>query len=106
MIALAFAVVGLFFIGLVAVAGFTVLAQRRLRSLGMLSSLGATDKNVRLVMVANGAVVGVVGALPGGVIGLAAWIAYAPYFGTSADHHVVWTNLPWWLIAPWRRSRS
>jgi putative ABC transport system permease protein len=97
-IALAFAVVGLFFIGLVAVAGFTVLAQRRLRSLGVLSSLGATDKNVRLVMVANGALVGVVGAVAGAVIGLAAWIAYAPHFGISADHRVVWTNLPWWLV--------
>jgi putative ABC transport system permease protein len=98
-IALAFAVVGLFFIGLVAVAGFTVLAQRRLRSLGMLSSLGATDKNIRLVMVANGAVVGVTGALAGAVIGIAAWIAYAPHFGTSADHLVVWTSMPWWLVA-------
>jgi putative ABC transport system permease protein len=97
-IALAFAVVGLFFIGLVAVAGFTVLAQRRLRSLGILSSLGATDKDVRLVMVANGAVVGVVGAVLGGAIGIGAWIPYAPFFGTSADHYVSWTNLPWWLI--------
>jgi putative ABC transport system permease protein len=97
-IALAFAVVGLFFIGLVAVAGFTVLAQRRLRSLGILSSLGATDKDVRLVMVANGAVVGVVGAVLGGAIGIAAWIPYAPYFGTSADHYVPWTSLPWWLV--------
>jgi putative ABC transport system permease protein len=98
-IALAFAVVGLFFIGLVAVAGFTVLAQRRLRSLGMLSSLGATDKNIRLVMVANGAVVGVAGALAGALIGVAAWIAYAPSFGASADHRVVWTSMPWWLVA-------
>jgi putative ABC transport system permease protein len=97
-IALAFAVVGLFFIGLVAVAGFTVLAQRRLRSLGILSSLGATDKDVRLVMVANGTVVGVVGAVLGGAIGIGAWIPYAPYFGTSADHYVPWTSLPWWLI--------
>jgi putative ABC transport system permease protein len=97
-IALAFAVVGLFFIGLVAVAGFTVLAQRRLRSLGVLSSLGATDRHIRLVMVANGAVVGVIGALLGGAIGIAAWIPYAPYFGTSADHRVAWTNLPWWLV--------
>jgi putative ABC transport system permease protein len=97
-IALAFAVVGLFFIGLVAVAGFTVLAQRRLRSLGILSSLGATDKDVRLVMVANGAVVGVVGAVLGAAIGIAAWIPYAPFFGTSADHYVPWTNMPWWLV--------
>jgi putative ABC transport system permease protein len=98
-IALAFAVVGLFFIGLVGVAGFTVLAQRRLRSLGILSSLGATDRNIRLVLVVNGAAVGVIGALAGVVIGLAAWIAYAPFFGKSADHLVVWTDLPWWLVA-------
>ncbi|MGO8886090.1 MAG: ATP-binding cassette domain-containing protein [Streptosporangiaceae bacterium] len=38
-IALAASVLGLVFIGLVAVAGFTVLAQRRLRVLGMLSCL-------------------------------------------------------------------
>jgi len=98
LIALAFAIVGLFFIGLVAVAGFTVLAQRRLRSLGVLSSLGATDKHIRLVMVANGAVVGVIGALLGGAIGLGVWIPYAPYFGTHADHRVAWSNLPWWLV--------
>ena len=97
-IALVFAIVGLFFIGLVAVAGFTALAQRRLRSLGVLSSLGATDKHIRLVMVANGAVVGVIGALLGGAIGLAAWIPYAPYFGTHADHRVAWSSLPWWLV--------
>jgi putative ABC transport system permease protein len=93
------AIFGLIFIGLVAVAGFTVLAQRRLRSVGMLSSLGATDRNVRLVMVANGAVVGVIGALLGAVIGFAAWIAYAPHLATSADHRVAWTQLPWWLVA-------
>jgi putative ABC transport system permease protein len=57
--------VGMLLIALVAVGGFTVLAQRRLRSLGMLASLGATDKHVRLVVRANGAVVGVAGALLG-----------------------------------------
>jgi putative ABC transport system permease protein len=65
----------------------------------MLSSLGATDRNVRLVMVANGAVVGVVGALIGAVIGLGAWIVYAPHLATTADHRVTWTDQPWWLIA-------
>jgi putative ABC transport system permease protein len=94
----AIALIGLIFVGLVAVAGFTVLAQRRLRGLGMLSSLGATDRIVRLVMVANGAVVGVVGALLGAVIGFAAWITYAPHLASSAHHRVAWTNLPWWLV--------
>ena len=42
-IVLAVAVLGMVFTGLVAVAGFTVMAQRRLRALGMLSALGATE---------------------------------------------------------------
>lgn len=95
----AFAIFGLIFIALVATAGFTVMAQRRLRALGILSSLGATDRNVGLVMIANGAVVGTVAALIGAVLGFAAWIAYAPHIAASAHHRVVWTNLPWWLIA-------
>ncbi len=99
LIVFAVAIIGLIFVGLVAVAGFAVLAQRRLRSLGMLSSLGATDADVRLVMVANGVVVGVVSALIGAVIGLGIWIAYAPHLATSAHHRVSWTHLPWWLVA-------
>ena len=58
-IVLALATVGMLLIALVAVGGFTVLAQRRLRSLGMLGALGATDRNIRLVVRANGVVVGV-----------------------------------------------
>ena len=63
------ATLGMLLIGLVAVGGFTVLAQRRLRSIGMLGALGATDRDVRLVVLANGLVVGVVGTRPGAVIG-------------------------------------
>jgi putative ABC transport system permease protein len=92
------AIFGLVFIGLVATAGFTVLAQRRLRSLGMLSSLGATDRDVRLVMIANGAVVGIVAALCGAVVGLAAWFGYAPRLQTSTAHRIDPLHLPWWLV--------
>ena len=75
-IVLALATVGMLLIALVSIGGFTVLAQRRMRALGMLESMGATDRNVRLVLEANGVIVGVVGALlgfaagPGGVVGL------------------------------------
>ena len=62
-IVLTLATLGMLLIALVAVGGFTVLAQRRLRSIGMLGALGATDKNIRLVVRANGVVVGVVGTL-------------------------------------------
>jgi putative ABC transport system permease protein len=89
---------GMVFIGLVATAGFTVLAQRRLRSLGMLTALGATDRDVRLVMVANGAVVGVTAALVGVVAGLAAWFGYAPRLSASSGHRVDPLHLPWWVV--------
>jgi putative ABC transport system permease protein len=56
-IVLALATLGMLLVGLVSVGGFTVLAQRRLRSIGMLGSLGATDRHIRLVMRANGVVV-------------------------------------------------
>ena len=69
------ATIGLTFIGLLAVAGFTVMAQRRLRALGMIGAIGATDRQVRRVMLANGAAVGAVGATAGAVAGLAVWFA-------------------------------
>ena len=65
-------------VALVAVAGFITVAQRRLRQLGMLGAIGATERHLRLVVVANGAVVGVVAAVLGAVMGLVAWIAVAP----------------------------
>jgi putative ABC transport system permease protein len=90
---------GLVFIGLVSVAGFSVMAQRRLRSLGMLSAIGATERDLRLVMIANGLIVGVTGALAGSVLGFAAWFAYAPELQRSTGHVVDAANLPWWAFA-------
>jgi putative ABC transport system permease protein len=91
-------VVGMLLIALVAVGGFTVLAQRRLRSLGMLASTGATDRHVRLVVLANGAVVGVAGAVFGLVLGLAGWLAYRPGLERSAHHLIGMFALPWGVI--------
>jgi putative ABC transport system permease protein len=90
---------GLVFIGLVSVAGFSVMAQRRLRSLGMLSAIGATERDLRLVMIANGLIVGVTGALAGSVLGFAAWFAYAPELQRATGHVVDAANLPWWAFA-------
>ena len=91
---LALAVLGLIFVGLVAVAGFTVLARRRLRALGMLGSLGAADRRVRLVMTANGAIAGLTGTLAGAKASFAAWFAYRPYLETSAGHQIDPLHLP------------
>jgi putative ABC transport system permease protein len=98
-IVLGLATIGMLLIALVAVGGFTVLAQRRLRSLGMLGALGATDRNIRLVVRANGVVVGVAGALIGAVVGLAAWLAYRPRVESDAHHVIGVFQLPWVVIA-------
>jgi len=99
-IVLAVATVGMLLIALVAIGGFTVLAQRRLRALGMLESMGATDRNVRLVIRANGLIVGVVGAVMGFVLGLAVWLAYRPHNEQDAHHLIPMFALPWVVILP------
>jgi putative ABC transport system permease protein len=99
-IVLALATVGMLLIALVSIGGFTVLAQRRMRSLGMLESMGATDRNVRLVLEANGVIVGAVGAVLGFALGLGLWLLYRPHNEQSA-HHVIGTfALPWNVIVP------
>lgn len=98
-IVLVVAVLGLILIGLMAVTGFAVMAQRRLRALGMLGALGATDRQVRLVMVTDGLAVGAIGTLIGAAVGFLAWIAYAPRLQSTVEHRIAWSNLPWWAIA-------
>ena len=97
-ISLAAATLGMLLIALVAVGGFTVLAQRRLRSIGTLGAQGATDANVGLVVSANGFVTGVVGAAAGFALGLAAWLAYRPRAEASAHHVIGAFQLPWLVI--------
>ena len=92
-------VLGLAFIGLVSVASFSVMAQRRLRALGMLGAIGATERNLRLVMIAGGLVVGVTAGVAGALLGLAAWFAYAPTVQRDTGHAVDAAHLPWWAFA-------
>ena len=84
---------------LVAAAGFAVIAQRRLRQLGMLAAIGATEKHLRLVLLWNGAVVGAIGALIGTVAGLALWLAIAPTLESAVDHRIDRLSVPWPLLA-------
>ena len=95
---LVFDTIALVFVGLIAVAGFTVMAQRRLRALGMLAAVGATDRHVRLVLLANGAVVGAVAALIGALAGLAGWAAFVPRLETIVEHRIDTFGLPWWEV--------
>jgi putative ABC transport system permease protein len=97
-ISLAALVLGMLLIALVSVGGFTVLAQRRLRSIGMLESTGATDRHVRLVVSANGTVVGLVGAVLGFALGLVVWLAYRPSLEQSSHHVIGVLALSWTVV--------
>jgi putative ABC transport system permease protein len=94
------AVFGMVLIALVSVGGFTVLAQRRLRSLGLLAANGATTKHVRIVVRTNGAIVGVVGTVIGGVIGLVVWLISRPTIEDTGHHVLGPFHLPWIVIGP------
>jgi putative ABC transport system permease protein len=113
------ATIGLIFVGLLAVAGFTVMAHRRLRALGMIGAIGATDRQVRRVLLANGAAVGTVGASTGALLGLALWFGLRPAFERVVGHRIDPVDLPWWaviagvalavvtaLVASWWPARS
>src|SRR5262249_503504 len=92
------ATVFLLLASLVAAAGFAVVAQRRLRQLGMLAAVGATQKHVRPVLLANGAVVGGIAAGLGTVAGLGLWLVFAPMLETAVNHRIDRLALPWGLI--------
>ncbi len=97
-ISIAAAVLGMLLIALVGIGGFTVLAQRRLRAIGMLAAQGATQRHIRLVVRANGAATGIVGAIAGAVLGFLAWLAYRPQAENSAHHVMGMFQLPWAVI--------
>ncbi len=95
---LAIATVALLLVALVAAASFIVLAQRRLRQLGMLAAVGATERQVRLVMVAGGALTGVASAVVGAALGIAGWVAASPSLEHALGYRIDAFNVPWWLI--------
>ena len=95
---LGLATVVLLLVALIAAAGFLVVAQRRQRQLGMLAAIGATQKHLRLVLLANGATVGAIAAVAGTAIALLGWIAVASRLEGATHHRIDRFDLPWWLI--------
>jgi putative ABC transport system permease protein len=71
-----------------------------MRSLGMLESMGATDRNVRLVLESNGFLVGLVGVVVGFAVGLVGWLLYRPTNEQDAHHVIGMFALPWNVIVP------
>ncbi len=95
---LALATIGMLFVGLLAVAGFAVVARRRMRALGVLSSIGARDRSVRLVMLANGAAVGLTASVAGGLLGFLVWLCVYRAVQSVVDHHIDAFGLPWFAV--------
>lgn len=85
-------------VSLISAAGFIVLAQRRQRQLGLLAAIGASERNLRLVMLASGAMVGVASAVTGAALGLLAWMVAAPVLEGAVGHRIDRLDLPWGLI--------
>ena len=85
-------------VSLVAAAGFVVIAQRRIRQLGMLAAIGATEKHLRLVMVANGAVIGAIAAIIGTALAIPGWVLVVPSLEGAVGHRIDLFDVPWWLI--------
>lgn len=96
---LVLATVALLLVALVAAAGFAVVAQRRLRQVGMLGTIGATDRQLRLVLVGHGALIGALAVACGAVLGGAVWLPLAPRLESAADHRIDRFALPWPLLA-------
>jgi putative ABC transport system permease protein len=96
--AVGLATVVLLLVALIAAAGFVVVGQRRLRQLGMLAAIGATQRHLRLVLLANGAIVGAVAAVAGTAVALASWAAVGPWLEQAAGHRIDRFDLPWWLL--------
>lgn len=86
-------------VSLVAAAAFVVVAQRRLRQLGMLAAMGATDRHLRLVMVAHGLAVGIVAAVAGNGIALVGWVVSGSRLETAAQHRMNALDIPWLVLA-------
>jgi putative ABC transport system permease protein len=99
LVSLSLTAVGLLLVALIAAAGFVVLAKRRLRQFGMLAAVGATEKQVRLVTLVNGALVGLIAALAGTALGLVVWAAALGRVKAAAGHEIDGLGAPLWLLA-------
>jgi putative ABC transport system permease protein len=92
------ATVAMLLVTLVAAAAFVVIAQRRQRQLGLLAAAGATDRNVRLVMIADGAGVGIIAAAAGALLAFAAWIVAVPALERAASRRLDRQDIPSWVV--------
>lgn len=86
-------------VALLAAAGFAVIGRRRLRQYGILGAIGGTDRQIRQAASANGAAVGLVGAVIGTAAAVTAMISARSPLERSAGHRIDMA-FPWWVVLP------
>lgn len=99
---LGLALFGFTWCGLVAASSLAIGARRRRRELGLLATNGATPRQLRAAVAAEGMVLGAVGAVGGllaGVAGAAAWCRLSPEL-LGRDWPARWYLTPAVLAAP------
>jgi putative ABC transport system permease protein len=95
---LGFVAMAMLLVCFVAVAAFHTIAQRRRRQFGLLAATGATERHVRLVLLAAGASVGLVASFVGVLLAAPVWTVAAPGLERAAAHRIDRLDLPWWLL--------
>lgn len=85
---LVFGVLALTETALVAAAAFTVGMRRRQRELGLLAAAGATGRQLRDVVLAEGVLIGGAAALGGAVFGFLLVVGASPWFDSLVDRRV------------------
>ncbi len=100
---LAFALIALFVSGFIINNTFAILASQRLRELGLLRAVGGSSRQVRVIMIFEALIVGLVASIVGiggGVLialGIKALIS-ALGGGLPGDFVLTWTPIMWGLV--------
>lgn len=92
------AALGMILVAVLALTAFLVLAQRRVRQLGMLAAIGATQRQVRNVTVIHGLIVGGIAAVLGTVVAGLGWAVTGSLVALASGRRVSWGSVPLWLI--------
>jgi putative ABC transport system permease protein len=92
------AALGMILVAVVALTAFLVLAQRRVRQLGMLAAIGATRRQVRNVTVIHGLIVGGIAAALGTAAAAVGWALTGTLIAQASERRVGWSSVPIWLI--------
>lgn len=87
-------------VAVLASAGFTVLAQRRTRQLGILSAMGASPQLLGSVMTTTGLICGLIGGLAGLAVGVALVVLTTPLLQMFLDHRISSLDIAWGYLLP------